>query len=190
MTPEQKTEFLEQSKSHFAADMLLKGTYGTKKGNEFKGCSIGCHLHHIYPRKTSRQISDLRDKHFRVAGYYGFPGWLALLQDTIFEGLPNGESAAWHVLLAEKLAGLPEEYDWQAALHRVHVAILRLSYQTAGLTQEVKRILDLHERAGKGDQVSNELCDATWSTTCSVRTAAESATYQEIRDGVLTALAA
>jgi hypothetical protein len=176
MTPEQKTEFLDQSKAHFAADMLLRGTYADQNADEFKGCSVGCHLHHIMPAATAEEISDLDDKHRRVADHYGYPEWLAQLQDTIFEGLPNGESAKWHVLLAETLAETPADYDWQAALHRVHAVILRVSYKTAGTAQEVvHRVLDLHERAGRGEAVADELWNAAESAARSAARAAESA---------------
>ena len=200
MTPEQKTEFLDQSRMHFAADMLLRGTYAAKDADDFKGCSVGCHLRHIMTTATVEQIKNIDDKHRRVANYYGYPEWLALLQDSIFEGLPNGESAKWHVLLAESLAKTPADYDWQAALHRVHAAILRISYKTAGTAQEVvNRILDLHERAGRGEKVTDELWSAAESAAESAarsaaesaaRSAARSAAYREIRDGVLVALAA
>ena len=187
MTPEQKIEFLDQSKAHFTADMLLKGTYGTKQQDKFKGCSVGCHLHHIMPSATCYDIEEMGDKHRLVAQHYGYPEWLALLQDCIFEGLPNGESAKWHVLLAETLAATSAEYDWRSALHRVHAAILRVSYRTAGSAQEaVQRVLDLHERAGRGEAVADELWSAARSAA---ESAAESAAYQDLRDGVLAALA-
>ena len=188
MNAKQKLEFLEQSNAHFAADMLLKGTYAVDEAETFKGCSVGCHLHHIKPRWGAKRIGDAEGKHAIVAKHYGYPEWLALLQDSIFEGLPNGESAKWHVQFAQTLADLPPRYNWQTALHRVHAAILRISYHTAGTAHDVvKQVLDLHERAGRGEGVTDKLWIAARSAA---RSAAESAAYQEIRDGVLTALAA
>ena len=95
MNLEQKTALLENSRAHFAADMLLKQTYGRGDADAFKGCSVGCHLHQIYPDKCGHEIDSIGDKHAKVADFYGYPEWLALLQDTVFEGLPNGESAKW-----------------------------------------------------------------------------------------------
>ena len=168
-----RAELLEHAKAHYAADMLIKGTYADTDAENFRGCSVGCFLHNIYPRKTKIQIGNLSNKHRIVAKHYGYPEWLALLQDTIFEGLPNGESAKWHVQLAEVLSILPANYDWQAALHRVHVAILRVSYCTDGAAKEaVQRVIDLHERAGRGEAVSADLWSAARSAA---KSAAESA---------------
>lgn len=165
MNDTQKQEFLKQSKAHFAADMLRKGFYAIEYAEQFKGCSVGCHLHYIKPELGDQAISNMANKHAIVAEHYGYPEWLARLQDQIFEGLPNGESAKWHVQLAETLAKLPPRYNWQLALHRVHVAILRISYKTAGSMQAmVKQVLDLHERAATGERVSDELWSAARST--------------------------
>ena len=51
--------------------------------------------------------------------------WLAFLQDQIFEGLPNGESAKWHVQLAETLHALPDDYDWLVVGVAIPAARLR-----------------------------------------------------------------
>ena len=211
MTPTQKTELLEAANAHFAADMLIKGTYADNEDESFKGCSVGCFAHSALPDETPEKLGNRSDLHAIVANHFGYPVWLAHLQDTIFEGLPNGESKKWHVQLAETLATLPDDHDWQLALHRVHAAILRISYRTAGSAQEaVKTVLDLHERAGRGEDVSEDLWSAarstTWSTSWSAAYAAAwyatwstswstpwstpwSAAYQEIRDAVLAALA-
>ena len=169
-----RQEFLELAKKHYAADMLIKATYGEIEQGQFKGCSVGCFLYDIKGDKF-----DVVDKHQVLADWSGLPVWLHHLQDTLFEGLPNGDSAKWHVQLAETIAGLPAEYDWQAAMHRVHVAILRVSYKTAGKSKSVvESVIDLHERAGRGEPLADEL----WS-------AVRSAAYQEIRDAVLIAIA-
>lgn len=211
MTPQQKQEFLDQSRAHYAADMLLKGTYGDVEQGHFKGCSVGCHLKHIDPNFDGDNIED---KHSIVAEHYGYPAWLAHLQDAVFEGLPNGESARWHVQLAETIHALPDGYDWQAAMHRAHVAILRISYRTAGSAQDaVKAVIDLHERAARGEVIEDGEWSAAYSAADSAAylaaylaadlaadsaarsaadsaaySAARSAAYQEIRDGVLSAL--
>jgi hypothetical protein len=209
---DRRNEFLEAAKAHYAADMLIKGTYADEEAENFKGCSVGCFLHSAFPKKSVTAISEMSNKHALVAKHYGYPEWLALLQDTVFEGLPNGESAKWHVQLAESIAALPADVDWGLVLHRVHVGILRVSYQTAGTAQEaVKAVLDLHERAANGDVVSDELWSAAWRAAESAarsaawraaesaaesaawgaaRSAAWSAAYQEMRDAILAALAA
>ena len=200
MNQAQRIEFLDQSKAHFKADMLLKGTYSAEDAENFKGCSVGCHLHHIFPDADATEIGDMSEKHFKVAKYYGYPEWLALLQDTVFEGLPSGESAKWHVQLAETLHGLPDDYDWQAALHRCHAAILRVVLPTAGTaTEAVQAVIDLHEKAESDPAAWSAAESAAESAARSAAesaaesaawSAAESVAYQRIRGGVLAALGA
>lgn len=60
MTPEQKAEFLEQSKAHLAADMLIQGDYisenGAGAGQALTGlCANGGGLTNI---KISYQFAD------------------------------------------------------------------------------------------------------------------------------------
>jgi hypothetical protein len=180
-TQAQKDELLAQAKAHYAADMLLKGTYADDEAETFRGCSVGCHIHHIRPDWDADDIRTSGRLHELVAEHYGYPAWLALLQDTIFEGLPNGESAKWHVQLAETLHALPDDHDWTLALHRAHAAILRVSYRTAGEAQDaVHRVLELHEKAANGEDVTEEMWSAArsaaWSAAWSAaRSAARSA---------------
>ena len=180
-----RAEFLEQSKAHYAADMLLKGMYAYDDAGTFKGCSVGCHLHHIRPELDAGSIDSLWNKHRIVAEYFGYPEWLALLQDAIFEGLPNGESERWHVQLAETITRLPADYDWRRAMHRVHAAILRIAYRTAGAAQGVvQRVIDLHERAARGETVADEL----WSEARSAaRSVALSAAWSAARSAAWSA---
>ena len=212
-----RQELVIAAKEHLAADMLVKGYYGrTGEGDDaFHGCSVGCLVHNVHPDWSADRVQSVSNPHKIVADHYGYPEWLALLQDAIFEGLPNGENSKWHVQLAEAVAALAADYDWQRALHRVHVGILRISC-TAGSTQgAVQRVLELHERAGRGEDVSDEdwsaarsaawsaaawaaawsaarssaAWAAAWSARSAARSAAWAAAFQEIRDAVLAALA-
>ncbi|MDB6035974.1 MAG: hypothetical protein JWM16_6312 [Verrucomicrobiales bacterium] len=185
---ERRAEMVIAAKAHFAADMLMKGTYGVGSGKKFKGCSVGCLAHEIAPRKQSYP----NGVHAFVADHYGYPSWLAYLQDTIFEGLPNGpqgENSKWHVQLAETLAKLPADFDWDFALHRVHAAILRISYRTAGSAKEVvQHVLELHERAGRGEDISDEIWSAARSAAWSAaESAAESAAWSAARSAAVSA---
>lgn len=110
------------------------------------------------------------------------------------EDLSNGDSAKWHVQLAEKIAALPDNVNWQPILHKVHVGLLRVAYRTAGSAQaHVQIVIDLHERAAKGEDVSAELWSAARSAVVSAvvsaaRSTARSAAYLEMRDSILIAL--
>lgn len=72
-----KHKFLERVRAHRKADRLIQGT-GWEDG---KGCAIGCTLenydHSLYPTEL------------------GIPEWLAMLEDNIFEGLPNDKAMMW-----------------------------------------------------------------------------------------------
>jgi hypothetical protein len=165
MNEAQRQEFLDQSRAHYAADMLIQGTYGEKEGGTFRGCSVGCHLMHIGPERD-------HGPHATVAGHYGYPEWLAHLQDNVFEGLPDDECNRWHLQLAEALYDLPDNYDWQAARHRGHAAILRVALQHAGTAASVvQTVIGLHERAARGEAVSDE----DWAEAARAARAAEAA---------------
>ncbi len=199
-----KIELVAAAKHHYEADMLMKGTYGELSGRgkkqSFNGCSVGRLAFGIDGKTNGERREEI---HAFVADHYGYPTWLAYLQDTIFEGLPNGpkgENSKWHVQLAEAIAKLPEDYDWGFALHRVHVAILRISYRTAGSAKEaVQHVLELHERAGRGEDVTEDMWSAARSAAeaaaeaaarSAAWSAARSAAFEELRDAVLAALAA
>lgn len=177
MTPEQKQEFVANSKRHFEIDaMLAKGEYGSVKKGEFKGCSIGCHAHDILPDIDPSELGLLSNIHVVVSRYYDYPEWLAHLQDLLFENLPGGENRQWHVDLAE---AFPVNANAQILLHEVHLAILRICYKTAGGSQEVvQAVMDLHERAAKGEQVTQ----AEWSAAQLAAVKAEHTTDDMIEE--------
>src|SRR5690242_11811924 len=92
--PAIKAFHVSLARHHYEADMLLAGTYGEQNGGTFRGCSIGCMAHDIKPGATD-------DLHAIVAEHAGWPEWLARLNDSIFEGLPQGERERFHVELRE-----------------------------------------------------------------------------------------
>ena len=175
MTPEQKTRLIEITERHHAIDgMLIKGTYGKMNGS-FKGCSVGCIMRDINPEFNGEFDENIHEK---VALEFGYPEWLVRLQDKIFEGLPDGENLDWHVQLSK---AIPVNADWQKILHQVHVAILRVSYRTAGSSKEaVQGVIDLHERVIAGES----LCDGDWSAA---ESAAESAAWSAARSAAESA---
>ena len=193
--------------NHRDMDMLLADTYAKQNGT-FKGCSVGCFLHDIYPAKTAYEIGDLDGKHKIIADHFGYPEWLVLLQDNIFEGLPETDRGNWHVNLAKSIDALASEPNWQVILHKVHVALLKVSYANAGQSQNVvQSVIDLHERAASGEVVSEELWSAAYFSAdydadyaarsaarsaawSAARSAADYAAYQDMRDGVLSAYSA
>jgi hypothetical protein len=209
-TKEQALAKLERAKRHYAADTLIKGTYGRTNGS-FKGCSIGCELSEL------TGCGDIEDAYFNrhsdLADLTGVPEWLLHLQDRLFEGLPDGENRDWHVQIAQALVDA-HPIDFDGLLHRIHTAILRVAHRAAGESRfVVERVSDLHERALHGDVATAEraTADAAEAAALAARTAAEATArtaagptawawsaawftaletaYQKIRDDVLEAIA-
>lgn len=181
-TQQQAEENLARAKAHFAVDeMLVKGHYGKINGS-FKGCSIGCQIYDL----TGEINED--SPHEQLEGLTGIPEWFLRLQDCIFEGLPEPENRAWHVDVAQALKDACP-INFELLLHRIHIAILRVSHKKTGPSGEVvQRVLNLHQRSVDGEDVSLD----DWSAARSAASAewsAEAAAYQDIRDGVLQAIA-
>ena len=102
------------------------------------------------------------------------------MQDAIFEGLPDIEARGkWHIGCADAIAKHNSSgSDWKLTLHRVHAAILKITAKTAGSTIDaVNAVVDLHEKAGSGQEVESAAWSAAWS-----------AAYAEISEAVLIAV--
>ena len=197
------TPMLPAARRHHAADMISREHGYGKMNGQFRGCSIGCMAYEIDPNGDY-------DDHAAVAQHYGYPEWLAHLQDVVFEGLPASEAGDWHVQIATEIDALNARHDsppWQRILHLTHAAILRRALPTALTAAEaVRAVVALHEAAGRGEAVSDaawsaarsaaeSAWSAAWSAARSAESAAESAArsaesvaYQGIRDDVLAIL--
>jgi len=66
-----KQKYLARVRAHAAADEIVKGVYW--QGG--KGCAVGCTIH--------------SENHAAYQEELGLPEWLARLEDTLFESLPN-----------------------------------------------------------------------------------------------------
>ena len=82
----EKDAILEQLREHAKADELVKGYYWEKG----KGCAVGCTVHGA--------------DHSLYESKFGIPQMLARLEDTIFEGLPNGEAKEWPIAFMSAIA--------------------------------------------------------------------------------------
>lgn len=72
-----KDEYLKRVKDHEVADEIIKGTYW----EDGKGCAVGCTIH---SRDHNVYQTEL-----------GIPKWLAVLEDRIFENLPNSRAKSF-----------------------------------------------------------------------------------------------
>jgi hypothetical protein len=73
----EKDAILAQLQLHYDADEIVHGIYWEKG----KGCAVGCTIH--------------SDDHAEYEPRFGIPQALARLEDTIFEGMTNGNSKEW-----------------------------------------------------------------------------------------------
>ena len=87
-----KEELLEEIKTHRKNDQLIKGVYGEGKNGDWRGCAVGCSIHSINHRLGKKYATN---NHVVYEIELGIPVWLARLEDTIFEGLPDKDSQAW-----------------------------------------------------------------------------------------------
>lgn len=72
-----KTKYLKRIENHQIADEIIKGKYW----EDGKGCAVGCTTH-----SSNHNAYELE---------LGIPEWLARIEDTIFEGLPNKRAKQW-----------------------------------------------------------------------------------------------
>src|ERR1700730_6830463 len=75
--PKIKAKYLKRVKDHFKADEIVKGKYWENG----KGCAVGCTIHDSNHKLYETEL--------------GIPEWLARVEDTIFEGLPNERAKLW-----------------------------------------------------------------------------------------------
>ena len=105
--------------AHREADDFIRGTYGHRDGDDFRGCAVGCSIHTINRvRGTTHHISD----HSALADETGAPEWLFWLQDRIFENLPEPDFKEWPLRFWQTF---PEGVDLQPALAPILTRILR-----------------------------------------------------------------
>jgi hypothetical protein len=100
-TPITKEQFVTQLKWHQEQDLITKGTYGEElSGDNFKGCAVGCSINSMNIQLKEKLRTD---SHQLYEKYLGVPEWLARLEDTIFEGLPEARSKLWPVEFGEAI---------------------------------------------------------------------------------------
>ena len=100
--PAIKAKYLARVKAHAEADNLIRGT-GWEHG---RGCAVGCTL----------EAYD----HSRYPVELGLPEWIAHLEDTLFEGMPDEQAMTWPMRFLEAIpVGVDvEPVKWQLAIWR------------------------------------------------------------------------
>ena len=93
-----KRLFVEQTVKHREGDRYIQRSYSnSQEADKFRGCSVGCSVMSL--KLMGRNGIDW-DDHAGLANLLGWPDWLILLQEEIFEGLPLSDAVMW----TEKLA--------------------------------------------------------------------------------------
>ena len=136
--PKIKEELILQLESHYKADEIIKGTYW-KNG---KGCAVGCTVHSANHKSYEKQL--------------GIPTWLALLEDYIFENLPNEKAKEFPLQFAR---AIPVGFDkWYIIYHKFCIYLLTDIIKTEKDSKVIKAIdyiITLHIKASKGKIESN-----------------------------------
>lgn len=125
-----KEKYLSRVHAHRLADEIIKGQYW--EGG--KGCAVGCTIH--------------SGEHDRYETELGIPRWLARLQDSIFEGLPNDQALDFP---EQFLSSIPVGADLTKVYNRFMIwllidpsqGVLRFADERGAIA--IKRVAELHQ---------------------------------------------
>ena len=92
-----KEEFITEIKKHQQLDNFIRGFYF----EESKGCAVGCSIESIRVLKNLDNLEH--SNHSLYEEYLGIPGWLAHLEDKIFEMLSIDKSKEWPLEFSEAI---------------------------------------------------------------------------------------
>ncbi len=167
-----KDKYLSRVHAHRSADNLIQGT-GWEDG---KGCAVGCTLENY--------------QHSRYPIELGLPEWLALLEDHIFEALPEKDAMNWP---EQFLSAIP------IGVEDRQMNILRDRFQIFWLTRQKSQIdcakfpevevainntISLLQSAIDGKEPESAAWSAAWSAA---ESAAESAARSAARSAAWSA---
>ncbi len=179
---ELKKYMVKEAVAHRKSDELVKGTYGDISAGAWKGCAVGCAIKSLNAKLgTNHSTAD----HSFLEEQSLYPEWLARLQDTLFEGLPEKESQQWPERFTKAIPVGVSFKDLEPIRWKFCALILKENIErvlTLNIKDELKKqvvdaiqgVLTLHENAlttGVWDE------SAARSAARSAWSAAESAAY-------------
>jgi len=82
-----KTKYIQRLEDHYKQDEIIKGTYWQYG----RGCAIGCTVHSDSPSRYENEL--------------GIPEWLALLEETLFEGMSNDKAKEFPLKFLDSITG-------------------------------------------------------------------------------------
>ena len=167
-----KAKYLARVQAHAAADEIIQGD-GWVNG---KGCTVGCTLHDY--------------DHSRYPIELGLPEWLARLEDTIFEGLPNAVAKEFP---AKFLEAIPVGVDLEPVKWRLALVLLAENAERVKgleITDELKKqVLDAIEQVAEVNRKAIEYGEWNESAAESAARSAWSAAYIRYSEELLKLLA-
>jgi hypothetical protein len=167
-----KQKYINRVLAHQKADEIVKGQYW----GEGKGCAVGCTIHGSDHSAYEREL--------------GIPEWMARLEDTLFENLPNESAKLWP---AEFLEAVNVGADLEKIKTPFLIFILEknLEYMAGakydvekrpevknaldGSAAAVKQMIEAHKSGSEADLSAAR--SAAESAAWSARSAAESAAW-------------
>ena len=166
-----KEKYVKRVEAHYKADEIVQGIYWENG----KGCAVGC---------TMEMDNDSVNIHRQMEKVLGIPEWLALLEDGIFEGLPNEEAKKFPLRFLQAIkpgADLSKvEYQFKIwLLVDKHNGVIQWANDET--KKIIKDIVKLQKRALKGDMPS----ESDWSSVA--RSAARSAAWSAARSAAWSA---
>jgi hypothetical protein len=192
--PAVKSRLLSELAEDEAADRFLRGTYGEGKGEKFRGCSVGCQTRR-YPAEVKQAGGDL---HSAFPLIWGWPAWLAHLEDYLFENVAPGRASHLSREIADAMpVGLTVEQT-DRLRHKFLAWILRnaLVYDREK-APEVGKVVDeiagMHEEAAEGraawSAAESAAKSAAWFAAWSAaESAAKSAAADKMADAMIAML--
>jgi len=159
--PAVKAEYLDRVKAHYKADEIIHGIYWQNG----KGCAVGCTIH--------------SDDHALYETELGIPMALARLEDTIFEGLTNGQAKEWPLkfLKAIKIGADLSTVQWKF-LHWLQTENLKAAEKQKmpnDVIAAIKQCVDVLAPMAKGRPADLSAADSARSARSAARSAAYSA---------------
>lgn len=177
-----KADMLAEVQKHRKADQILQGTYGKKNGT-WKGCAVACSLRSIDILKGN-DLKTEYNQHARYETELGIPEWLARLEDTIFEGLPEDKAMLWPEqfikAIPENVGLEPVKWKFTAYLMKENIDRVlsftisdELKEQVVSALRGVLAVADNAVRTGTWDE------SAAWSAESAAWSAARSAACEK-----------
>lgn len=150
--PALKEKYLARVSAHAEADEIIKGQYWENG----KGCAVGCTIHSSNHAAYEEEIG---------------PEWLAQLEDTLFEGMDNGDAKAFPLAFLQAIpVGVNlERVKWQFCAFLLTENIARVL--TLAIDDTLKRtvvdairgVLAVHEQTIESKVWDESAAESAWS---------------------------